>query len=280
MSLNSSLPPCVELESSGRSGSCSTNRRSRGTLPARYVPLFGCHIRQQACWRSRCLYPVPNTGHSRTDLDHAASSSLRYLSCIFKLSFETPTIDMSTAITSVALLGTGLYAQSDYIPALSSEVAKNVKVHTIWSLDETAAKLCASKLRSNGIEPRVLAKPDDIEMILQDKGIDAIIMVLPFMYQGDIIRRAWKAGKHVLSEKPIERDVEAAMSLVKEYQEVWAPQGLVWRVAEGMCVYPCPPQSARIARKHTKRKTPSSFSKQKSALDTTALTSFLDRLRP
>lgn len=139
---------------------------------------------------------------------------------------------MSAPILSVALLGTGLYAQSDYIPALLSKTAQNVRVHTIWSLDEAAANACAAQLDRDGSRPRVLAQKDDIETILQDKDIDAIIMVLPFMYQPDLIRRAWKAGKHVLSEKPIERDVKAGMALVREFEENWASKGLVWRVAE------------------------------------------------
>jgi predicted dehydrogenase len=140
---------------------------------------------------------------------------------------------MSTAVTNVALFGTGLYAQSDYIPAFLSKITQSVRVHTIWSLDEAAAKACASQLRKDGIEPRVLSAKDDIEVILQDESIDAVVMVLPFMYQPDIIRRAWKAGKHVLSEKPVERDVKAGMALVREFQQEWAPKGLVWRVAEG-----------------------------------------------
>lgn len=142
---------------------------------------------------------------------------------------------MTTGITNVALLGTGLYAQSDYIPALLSETTLNVHVHTIWSLDEAAAHQCASRLARNGSQPRVLAQKEHIEVILQDKDVEAIIMVLPFMYQPDLIRRAWKAGKHVLSEKPIERDVKAAMALVREFEKDWAPKGLVWRVAEGEC---------------------------------------------
>lgn len=180
-------------------------------------------------------------------IDSPPTRSTRYLLETISISFRqctqiqahlydisTPSASMMTSpITNVALLGTGLYARSDYIPALLSETAQNVHVHTIWSLDEAAANECATELSKNGTRPRVLAQKDDIEVILQDKEIDAIIMVLPFMYQPDLIRRAWKAGKHVLSEKPVERDVEAGMALVREFDKEWAPKGLVWRVAEG-----------------------------------------------
>jgi len=127
---------------------------------------------------------------------------------------------MSTAVLNVALLGTGLYAQSDYIPAFLSSGTQNVRVHTIWSLDAAAAKECASQLSKDGDKPMVLTEKDDLESIIQDQSIDAIVMVLPFMYQPDLIRKAWKAGKHVLSEKPIERDVEAAMALVREFGQL------------------------------------------------------------
>ena len=144
---------------------------------------------------------------------------------------------MSSSTPTVALLGTGIYAQSDYIPAFLSATTQHVRVHTIWSLDEAAAKTCASQLARDDVEPRVLAEMDDIEVILRDKSIDAIVMVLPFMYQPDLIRRAWKAGKHVLSEKPIERDVAAGLALVRDYEENWRAKGLIWRVAEGMCLH-------------------------------------------
>ena len=145
---------------------------------------------------------------------------------------------MSSSTTTVALLGTGLYSQSDYIPTFLAVITQHIRIHTMWSLDAVAAKTCASQLARNGAEPRVLAQKDGIEVILQDKDIDAIVMVVPFMYQPDLIRRAWKAGKHVLSEKPIERDVGAGLALVREFEENWKLKGLVWRVAESAYSYP------------------------------------------
>jgi hypothetical protein len=150
--------------------------------------------------------------------------------------FSTETSSRSSKMvktTNIALLGTGLYAESDYIPALLAETTQHVRVHTVWSLDEAAAQKFASKLNRNDIEPRVLLGNDAIETILQDPDIDALVMVLPFMYQPPLIKRAWAAGKHVLSEKPVERDVAAGLALVREYEENWKPKGLIWRVAEG-----------------------------------------------
>jgi predicted dehydrogenase len=68
--------------------------------------------------------------------------------------------------------------------------------------------------------------------VLGDKSIEAVILVLPITVQPDMIRRAWRAGKHVLSEKPLGRDVAEGKALIREYENEWKPNGLIWRVAE------------------------------------------------
>ena len=146
-----------------------------------------------------------------------------------------------TSPINVALLGTGIYAESDYIPALLTDTTNNVRVSVVWSLDAAAAQACADRLGSKDNRPRVCTGSDALQFVFQDKSIDAIIMALPFMAQPDLIRRAWKAGKHVLSEKSIERDIAAGLALLKEYERVVKPQGLVWRVAEGNYTFPSVP---------------------------------------
>jgi hypothetical protein len=61
------------------------------------------------------------------------------------------------------------------------------------------------------------------------------MFVLPITTQPELIRRAWRAGKHVLSEKPVAKDVKSAQELIKEYEEVYKPKGLIWKVAESEC---------------------------------------------
>jgi predicted dehydrogenase len=41
-----------------------------------------------------------------------------------------------------------------------------------------------------------------------------------------------KAGKHVLSEKPVAADVASGIALIKTYLSDYRPKGLIWRVAE------------------------------------------------
>jgi hypothetical protein len=52
------------------------------------------------------------------------------------------------------------------------------------------------------------------------------------MEKPDIVIKCLEAGKHVLSEKPIGKDVATAKKLVEGYEKRFAPKGLIWRVAE------------------------------------------------
>jgi predicted dehydrogenase len=58
------------------------------------------------------------------------------------------------------------------------------------------------------------------------------MIVLPITAQPEIVIRCLEAGKHVLSEKPIGKDVETARKLVEEYEKRFQGKGLIWRVAE------------------------------------------------
>lgn len=71
----------------------------------------------------------------------------------------------------------------------------------------------------------VLVRPD----------IAAVLIALPIANQPAFIEAALKAGKHVLSEKPVGPDVEGAEKVIAAYREQHAGKGsgsLVWSVAE------------------------------------------------
>lgn len=136
--------------------------------------------------------------------------------------------------TNVALLGSGVFAQASYVPALLSLARfKTLVLHTIWSRSESSAQTLHAKYTSSGApSPQLLYGEDGLEAVLANKEIDAVLFVLPITKQPDLVRRAWKAGKHVLSEKPLARDVQEAMELIEEYERDYKPKGLIWRVAE------------------------------------------------
>lgn len=57
------------------------------------------------------------------------------------------------------------------------------------------------------------------------------MICLPILAQPDIIKKALSAGKHVLSEKPISKDVATAKALIDWYGKFPTPRP-VWAVAE------------------------------------------------
>ncbi len=73
---------------------------------------------------------------------------------------------------------------------------------------------------------------DGLDALLADSSIDAIAFVLPITAQPDLIIKALTAGKHVISEKPVGKDVATAKALIETYEKEFKPKGLIWRVAE------------------------------------------------
>jgi predicted dehydrogenase len=139
---------------------------------------------------------------------------------------------------NVALLGSGLFATNSYLPALTHPSNSHLTIHTLWSRSEGSVSKLASKLgeiqsaSSSSSTPTVRHGDDGLEAVFNDAAVDAVMFVLPITTQPELIRRAWRAGKHVLSEKPVAKDVTSAQELIKEYEEVYKPKGLIWKVAE------------------------------------------------
>lgn len=137
---------------------------------------------------------------------------------------------------NIAILGSGLFASNAYLPALLLPETKHINVHTIWSRSEGSAQKLqdSAKSKSGGsLIPRILFGDDGLETLLNDTEVHGVMLVLPVTTQMKLIPRCLAAGKHVMSEKPMAKDVASARELVEEYEKVYKPKGLVWRVAEG-----------------------------------------------
>ncbi|WWD18996.1 hypothetical protein CI109_103453 [Kwoniella shandongensis] len=141
----------------------------------------------------------------------------------------------------VALLGSGVFAQASYLPALLSlSKSSDLILHTIWSRSSSSATTLHSQAVESGISPAPALQngPDGLEAVLNDPEIDAVLLVLPITAQPELVRKAWKAGKHVISEKPLGKDVAEARGLIEEYEKEYKPKGLIWRVAENFAHEP------------------------------------------
>jgi predicted dehydrogenase len=68
--------------------------------------------------------------------------------------------------------------------------------------------------------------------LLLRSDIDAIIVALPIKNQPEYIEAALKAGKHVLSEKPIAENLKDAENLIRYYNKNIDKSKVTWGVAE------------------------------------------------
>ena len=68
--------------------------------------------------------------------------------------------------------------------------------------------------------------------LLQRSDIHAVILALPILAQPEYIKKALAAGKHVLSEKPVAKDIATAEQLIQFYKSDKVQGGATWAVAE------------------------------------------------
>ncbi|KAH9947758.1 oxidoreductase family protein [Amylocystis lapponica] len=138
----------------------------------------------------------------------------------------------------LAILGSGIFAKEAHLPAIASVGNSTALLKAIYSRSEKSA----SGLAADAVDILKLStRPDvyfdaspnaNLDALLARPDISAVIVVLPIPTQPSIILKALAAGKHVLSEKPVGKDVATGLGLIKEYEATYKPKGLVWRVAE------------------------------------------------
>lgn len=56
----------------------------------------------------------------------------------------------------------------------------------------------------------------DAEAMFADPGIDAVVLALPAIARTELAIKAFRAGKHVLTEKPVARNAEEVRALIRE----------------------------------------------------------------
>ncbi|KAL0580565.1 hypothetical protein V5O48_001477 [Marasmius crinis-equi] len=144
-----------------------------------------------------------------------------------------------------AILGAGLFPGMAYLPALAAlrSSGSSPSLKAIYSRSEkSATELAGSATKSLGVHPDIYfdqpqSAGKDLDALLARSDIKAVIIALPITVQPDVVLRALKAGKHVLSEKPVAANVKAGLELIKEAAP-YVAKGLVWRVAENFEVEP------------------------------------------
>ncbi len=122
----------------------------------------------------------------------------------------------------IALAGAGIYARNAHLPALLDQPAA-FEVAAVYSRTAAAAQALAAQAGA--------AVPiyTDYQQLLDAPGIDAVDILLPIPVQADFVAAALRAGKHVISEKPIAPGSATARDLIALHRRT---PGQVWMVGE------------------------------------------------
>lgn len=105
----------------------------------------------------------------------------------------------------VALIGLGMAVG----PHAKSLLDLKDKAEVAWAVSPSAAR------REAFAKNFPFPISGDVDKVLEDKSVDAVLVLTPPNTHLDIVRRAAKAGKHVLVEKPLATDPAHGHELVR-----------------------------------------------------------------
>ncbi|KPV76688.1 uncharacterized protein RHOBADRAFT_41895, partial [Rhodotorula graminis WP1] len=148
---------------------------------------------------------------------------------------------MDTKRIRVALLGAGGFATDAHLPAIAHNTdtldlvalySRSLK--SAQQLQQAAARFSSLAPTSSHLDLYSDDHPNkhNLATLLARPDLDAVAVCLPIPHQPAVLLECLRAGKHVLSEKPIAPTVHRALELVAEYERDHAPRGVHWLVAE------------------------------------------------
>ncbi|KAI0412178.1 hypothetical protein F5X98DRAFT_382915 [Xylaria grammica] len=122
----------------------------------------------------------------------------------------------------IALVGGGIFMKEQHVPAALA--CPLVSVKAVWSRSLKSAEGTAKLLVDAGTPVDVYSGESGLEKsydsLLKREDITGLILALPIMDQPSYIEKALAAGKHVLAEKPIAKDLDTAIKLIGYSKEV------------------------------------------------------------
>ncbi|KAK0744524.1 hypothetical protein B0T21DRAFT_380763 [Apiosordaria backusii] len=140
-------------------------------------------------------------------------------------------------MAGIALLGAGIFARYEHLPAILAS-PDLLSLKAVYSRSQTSATALADSLPANTPKPDIyFDSPSEpgrsLADLLKREDILAVDVALPILAQAEVIKDALKAGKHVLSEKPVAADVKAARGLIEWYNTgLGGEKKPLWGVAE------------------------------------------------
>ncbi|KAE8311170.1 hypothetical protein BDV41DRAFT_566019 [Aspergillus transmontanensis] len=130
----------------------------------------------------------------------------------------------------VAIIGSGTFNHSGRFPGVQASDAFDLKA--IYSRSLTSAQTLATGVTGIDLYSEDAGPGKTYDDLLSRPDITAVIIALPILAQPEFIRKALTAGKHVLSEKPIAKDLSAAQDLINLHNSRIVSSKTVWAVAE------------------------------------------------
>lgn len=125
---------------------------------------------------------------------------------------------------NVAMIATGRIADMQLAPALTQSAG--AQLYSVFSRDQGRAADFAARHSAASATPAY----DDLDALLADPKLDAVLIASPDKLHADQAVRAARAGKHILTEKPMATDREGAQAMVEAAEQA----GVVLAVAYHM----------------------------------------------
>ncbi|KAI9713098.1 MAG: hypothetical protein M1820_001083 [Bogoriella megaspora] len=144
----------------------------------------------------------------------------------------------------VGIVGSGIFVREEHLqthpnqkppsqPAVLSTPTLNLRaIYSRSSASAAALQQTSPKTTSIDIYSDDAGPGKAFTDLLKRVDIDAVIIALPIMVQPAFIKQALEVGKHVLSEKPIAKDVDSARELLTWYES--SGVRAMWSVGENM----------------------------------------------
>ncbi|CAG5182842.1 uncharacterized protein ALTATR162_LOCUS10362 [Alternaria atra] len=116
----------------------------------------------------------------------------------------------------IAIIGSGIFAKEEHLPAIQDTPSLSLKA--VYSRSLKSAKALSEKLS----DVELYSDDQDgktFEDLLKRDDVKGVVIALPILAQPDYIKKALAAGKHVLAEKPIAKDLATAQELLSWTQD-------------------------------------------------------------